>query len=90
MTINVLGYAARAATEPLAPFQFERHAPRADDVVIDIPIEEMLDFCGHHGITSDIEVIDIEHINEAYERMLRSDVKYRFVMDMASLRKDQQ
>jgi uncharacterized zinc-type alcohol dehydrogenase-like protein len=48
--------------------------------------QEMLDFCGKHGITSDIEVIKIQEINAAYERMLRSDVKYRFVIDMASLK----
>ncbi|MBF0595455.1 MAG: NAD(P)-dependent alcohol dehydrogenase, partial [Candidatus Omnitrophica bacterium] len=46
--------------------------------------QEMLDFCGKHGITSDIEVIRIQDINKAYERMLKSDVKYRFVIDMAS------
>jgi uncharacterized zinc-type alcohol dehydrogenase-like protein len=49
--------------------------------------QAMLDFCAEHGIVSDIEMIDIQHINEAYERMLRSDVKYRFVIDMASLKK---
>ncbi len=49
--------------------------------------QEMLDFCGQHGITSDVEVIAIQDINEAYERMLESDVKYRFVIDMASLKK---
>lgn len=48
--------------------------------------QEMLDFCGEHGITSDVEVIKIQDINKAYERMLRSDVKYRFVIDMASLK----
>jgi uncharacterized zinc-type alcohol dehydrogenase-like protein len=48
--------------------------------------QEMLDFCGKHGITSDIEVIRIQDINEAYGRMLKSDVKYRFVIDMASLK----
>lgn len=48
--------------------------------------QEMLDFCGEHGITSDIEMIRMDQINDAYERMLRSDVKYRFVIDMASLR----
>jgi uncharacterized zinc-type alcohol dehydrogenase-like protein len=47
--------------------------------------QEMLDFCAERGITSDVEVIPIQKINEAYERMLRSDVKYRFVIDMASL-----
>jgi uncharacterized zinc-type alcohol dehydrogenase-like protein len=50
--------------------------------------QEMLDFCGEHGIVSDIEQIPIRKINEAYERMLRSDVKYRFVIDMASLQKE--
>ena len=47
--------------------------------------QEMLDFCGEHGIVSDIEMIDIQDINHAYERMLKSDVKYRFVIDMESL-----
>ncbi len=47
--------------------------------------QEMLDFCAKHGITSDIEIIPIQKINEAYERMLKSDVKYRFVIDMKSL-----
>ncbi|KAF0093222.1 MAG: putative zinc-type alcohol dehydrogenase-like protein [Puniceicoccaceae bacterium 5H] len=48
--------------------------------------QEMLDFCGQHGITSDIEMIRMDQINEAYERMLKSDVKYRFVIDMATLK----
>jgi alcohol dehydrogenase (NADP+) len=47
--------------------------------------QEMLDFCAKHKLASDVEVIPIQKINEAYERMLRSDVKYRFVIDMASL-----
>ncbi len=47
--------------------------------------QEMLDFCAEYGIACDIEMIPIEKINEAYERMLKSDVKYRFVIDMASL-----
>ncbi|ACL66691.1 Alcohol dehydrogenase zinc-binding domain protein [Anaeromyxobacter dehalogenans 2CP-1] len=47
--------------------------------------QEMLDFCGSHGITADVEVIPMQQVNEAYERMLRSDVKYRFSIDMASL-----
>ncbi|MBR7963694.1 NAD(P)-dependent alcohol dehydrogenase [Burkholderia vietnamiensis] len=47
--------------------------------------QEMLDFCGTHRIECDIELIDIDHINDAYERLLRGDVKYRFVIDMASL-----
>ncbi|MFA5517481.1 MAG: NAD(P)-dependent alcohol dehydrogenase [Desulfuromonadales bacterium] len=50
--------------------------------------QEMLDFCGEHGIVADVEVIPIDRINEAYERMLRSDVRYRFVIDLASLKKE--
>jgi len=48
--------------------------------------QEMLDFCGKHNITSDVEVIPIQKVNEAYERLLKSDVKYRFSIDMASLK----
>jgi alcohol dehydrogenase (NADP+) len=49
--------------------------------------QEMLDFCAQHDLTADVEIIPIQKINEAYERMLRSDVKYRFVIDIASLEK---
>jgi len=48
--------------------------------------QEMLDFCAEHNITADVEVIPVQKINEAYERMLRSDVKYRFSIDMRSLK----
>ena len=47
--------------------------------------QEMLEFCSKHDIVSEIEIIPIQKINEAYDRMLKSDVKYRFVIDMASL-----
>lgn len=50
--------------------------------------QEMLDFCGEHNITSDVEVIPIQKVNEAYERLLKSDVKYRFCIDMASLKSE--
>ncbi len=50
--------------------------------------QEMLDFCGEHNITADIEVIPIQKVNEAYDRLLKSDVKYRFVIDMASLKSE--
>ncbi|MCU4307202.1 NAD(P)-dependent alcohol dehydrogenase [Acinetobacter ursingii] len=50
--------------------------------------QELLDFCGEHNIVSDVEIIDIQNINVAYERMLKSDVKYRFVIDMQSMAKD--
>jgi uncharacterized zinc-type alcohol dehydrogenase-like protein len=48
--------------------------------------QEMMDFCGENNITSDVEVIPIQKMNEAYERMAKSDVKYRFSIDMASLK----
>lgn len=51
--------------------------------------QEMLDFCGEHGITADVEIIPIQAVNEAYERLLKSNVKYRFSIDMASLRSEQ-
>jgi uncharacterized zinc-type alcohol dehydrogenase-like protein len=69
-----------------APLVFNRKALAGSLIGGIAETQEMLDFCGQHGITSDIEVIRIQDINEAYERMLKSDVKYRFVIDMASLR----
>jgi uncharacterized zinc-type alcohol dehydrogenase-like protein len=48
--------------------------------------QEMLDFCGKHNVTAEVEVIPIQKVNEAYERLLKSDVKYRFSIDMASLK----
>jgi uncharacterized zinc-type alcohol dehydrogenase-like protein len=73
---------------PVEPFSviFKRRQ-FAGSLIGGIPeTQEMLDFCGKHNIVSDIEVIPIQKINEAYERMLKSDVKYRFVIDMASLK----
>lgn len=72
---------------PVTPFAliFKRRS-FAGSLIGGIPeTQEMLDFCGKNGIASDIEIIPIQKINEAYERMLKSDVKYRFVIDMASL-----
>jgi uncharacterized zinc-type alcohol dehydrogenase-like protein len=50
--------------------------------------QEMLDFCGTHNITADIDVIPIQTVNEAYDRLLKSDVKYRFSIDMLSLKSE--
>jgi len=47
--------------------------------------QEMLDYCAEHNIVSDVEVININYINEAYERVIKSDVKYRFVIDLATM-----
>ena len=49
--------------------------------------QEMLDFCGEHHIVSEVEMIKMQDINKAYERMLKSDIRYRFVIDMQSLKK---
>ena len=69
----------------IAPLIFKRRSI-AGSLIGGIPeTQEMLDFCAEHGITADIELIRIQQINEAYERMLKSDVKYRFVIDAASL-----
>ena len=51
-----------------------------------VETQEMLDFCGRHNITADVEIVPIQKVNEAYARMARSDVKYRFSIDMASLK----
>jgi uncharacterized zinc-type alcohol dehydrogenase-like protein len=60
----------------------------AGSIIGGIPeTQEMLDFCAKHKIVADIEMIPIQQIDKAYERMLKSDVKYRFVIDMASLKK---
>jgi uncharacterized zinc-type alcohol dehydrogenase-like protein len=48
--------------------------------------QEMLDFCGEKGIAADVEVIPIDEINESYERMIKGDVRYRFVIDIATLK----
>ena len=49
--------------------------------------QEMLDHCGQHGIVADVEIIPIQKVNEAYERTMKSDVKYRFAIDLASLKR---
>jgi uncharacterized zinc-type alcohol dehydrogenase-like protein len=74
---------------PVAPFSLiPMRRSFAGSMIGGLPeTQEMLDFCGKHNIVSDIEMIDIKQINEAYDRLLKGDVKYRFVIDMASLKK---
>lgn len=78
-----------ASAEPIRISEFTLQAGRRSLAASGIggiaETQEMLDFCGQQGITSDVEVIAIQQINEAYERLLKSDVKYRFSIDMASL-----
>ena len=52
--------------------------------------QEMIGFCAEHGIVSDVEVVPIQYVNEAYDRLLKNDVKYRFVIDMSSLKSEAQ
>jgi len=81
------------SVEPLTkvngvPFIFKRRS-MAGSLIGGLPeTQEMLDFCGEHDITCDIEMIDIKDVNTAYDRTVRGDVKYRFVIDMASLNGD--
>lgn len=86
-TIVVLGYLG-PVTSPLVtvPMIMSRTSMAGSLIGGIAETQELLDFCGKHNITSDVEVIDMQNINEAYERMLKSDVKYRFVIDMKSLK----
>lgn len=74
---------------PIAPFSLipGRKSFAGSSIGSIADTQEMLDFCGQHNITADIEKIRIQDINDAYERLLKGDVKYRFVIDMASLKK---
>jgi uncharacterized zinc-type alcohol dehydrogenase-like protein len=95
--INLLGINGNltlvgAPAEPLAVPAFSligRRRSFSGSMIGGIPeTQEMLDFCGKHNITADVEVIPIQKVNEAYERLLKSDVKYRFSIDMASLKSE--
>lgn len=75
--------------EPLntAPLVYRRKSIAGSLIGGLVETQEMLDFCGEHELSSDVEVIQMADINVAYERMLKSDVKYRFVIDMGSMKK---
>jgi uncharacterized zinc-type alcohol dehydrogenase-like protein len=79
---------APPGTAPLSPFSLIMGGKRlAGSLIGGIQeTQEMLDHCAQHGIVSDVEVIPVQRINEAYERVLKSDVRYRFVIDIASMR----
>ena len=95
--INLLGRDGNitlvgAPQKPLAVAAFGlimgRHSLSGSPIGGIAETQEMLDFCGEHNITADVEVIPIQKVNEAYERLLKSDVKYRFSIDMASLKSE--
>ena len=85
-TMVMVGYLGPLEDFNTGPLVFSRKALAGSLIGGIAETQEMLDFCGAHGIASDIEVIRIQDINEAYERLLKADVKYRFVIDMASLK----
>ncbi|MGN6821335.1 MAG: NAD(P)-dependent alcohol dehydrogenase [Candidatus Nitrosocosmicus sp.] len=86
-TLVLVGFPGSLDEPPLntTPLVMRRKSVAGSDIGGIAETQELLDFCGQHGIISDIEIIKIQDINEAYKRMLKSDVKYRFVIDMASL-----
>jgi uncharacterized zinc-type alcohol dehydrogenase-like protein len=84
-TVVMVGYLGPLEGFNTGPLVFGRKALAGSLIGGIAETQEMLDFCGQHGITSDVEVIRIQDINEAYERLLKADVKYRFVIDLASL-----
>ena len=84
-TMTLLGAPEKPAALGVFSLLFKRRRLAGSAIGGIRETQEMLDFCAEHGITADIEPIRIQKINEAYERLLKSDVKYRFVIDMASL-----
>jgi uncharacterized zinc-type alcohol dehydrogenase-like protein len=88
-TIVMVGYLGPLDGFNTGPLVYNRRGLAGSLIGGIAETQEMLDFCGEHGIHSDIETIRIQDINQAYERLLRADVKYRFVIDMASLREAQ-
>ena len=87
-TVVMVGYLGPLEAFNTGPLVFSRKALAGSLIGGVAETQEMLDFCGQHGITSDIEIIRIQDINEAYERLLKADVKYRFVIDLASLKQE--
>ena len=85
-TLTMVGAPATPLPIPVGSLLFRRRSLAGSIIGGIRETQEMLDFCAEHGITSEIELIPIQKVNEAYERLLKSDVKYRFVIDMASLK----
>ena len=85
-TMVVLGVPPEAQAVKAEGLIFGRHSLSGSLIGGIQETQEMLDFCGNHGIVSEIEIIPIQKVNEAYERVIRGDVKFRFVIDLASLK----
>jgi uncharacterized zinc-type alcohol dehydrogenase-like protein len=86
--ITLVGAPAKPLSVAAFGLIFGRHNLSGSAIGGIAETQEMLDFCGKHNITADVEVIPIQKVNEAYERLLKSDVKYRFSIDMASLKSE--
>ena len=86
-TMVLVGVPDKPAEVEVFNLIFGRHSLAGSLIGGIAETQEMLDYCAEHGVMSDIELIDISRINEAYDRTIRSDVKYRFVIDMKSLKK---
>ncbi len=85
-TLAMVGLPGKPATIEIGNLIFRR-AALSGSMIGGMPeTQQMLDYCGQHDIVADVEVIPIQKINEAFERMLKQDVKYRFVLDMSSLK----
>ena len=84
-TMTLVGIPEKPATIPAGALIAKRRSLAGSTIGGIAETQEMLDYCAEHGITSEIEIIPIQKINEAYERVLKNDVKYRFVIDLASL-----
>lgn len=85
-TVTLVGAPPKPLAVPAFSLIGGRHSLSGSAIGGLAETQEMLDFCGAHNITADVEVIPIQKVNEAYDRLLKSDVKYRFSIDMASLR----
>jgi alcohol dehydrogenase (NADP+) len=87
-TLVMVGFLGNLDKPPLntLPLIMKRKSVASSNIGSITETQELIDFCGENGIPADIELIHIQDINEAYKRMLKSDVKYRFVIDMASLK----
>jgi uncharacterized zinc-type alcohol dehydrogenase-like protein len=85
-TVTLVGAPPKPLAVPAFSLIGGRHSLSGSAIGSLAETQEMLDFCGKHNITADVEVIPIQKVNEAYERLVKSDVKYRFSIDMASLR----
>jgi uncharacterized zinc-type alcohol dehydrogenase-like protein len=85
-TITVVGAPEKPLQVPAFALIFGRRRLSGSNIGGIAETQEMLDFCSEHNVSADVEVIPIQKVNEAYERLLKSDVKYRFSIDMASLK----